>query len=498
MANTNTSIEWTDATWSPVTGCTKVSAGCKHCYAEGVAKRFWGDRKFTDVQTHPDRLDAPLRWRKPRRVFVNSMSDLFHEDVPDEFIDRVFAVMALAPQHTFQVLTKRPERMRAWVSDPETPFRVTRAMDSLHGTPRAAEEVRPIAGFPGYFASSHGTIYSERRGHRRHMRPDYGDQGHARVQLHREGESQRGKRMLVHRLVLETFVGQPPSPDAQGRHLDGNPRNNAAENLSWGEQGDNWGDSKRHGTHRRYSKLDQATVDAIRSRAAQGESGEALGREFGVSGTQVRNIVAGRQWATKALIGWPLPGVWLGVSAEDQATADERIPLLLETPAAVRFVSCEPLLGPIDVTVLQRSDGWQVDSLRGIYSHSCDEGFDHPAAYEEVPGGPHLDWVLVGGESGPNARPCDVAWIRSIVEQCGEAGLACFVKQLGAVPFVGDGKHTHVSGYRGYGVVCDQGDPCPHCGKHPITQWPSLVLRDRKGSDPSEWPDDLRVREFPR
>jgi len=471
MANTNTSIEWTDATWSPVTGCTKVSAGCKHCYAEGVAERFWGERKFTDVRCHPERLEAPLHWRKPRRVFVNSMSDLFHEDVPDEFIDRVFAVMALAPQHTFQVLTKRPERMRAWVSDPETPFRVTRAMDSLHGTPRAAEEVRPIAGFPGYFASSHGTIYSERRGHRRHMRPDYGDQGHARVQLHREGESQRGKRMLVHRLVLETFVGQPPSPDAQGRHLDGNPRNNAAENLSWGEQGDNWGDSKRHGTHRRYSKLDQATVDAIRSRAAQGESGEALGREFGVSGTQVRNIVAGRQWATKALIGWPLPGVWLGVSVEDQRAADERIPLLLQTPAAVRFLSCEPLLGPLDL-------------------RSCLE--DRKRRHVG------LDLVIVGGESGPNARPCDVAWVRSIVKQCEAAGLACFVKQLGALPFVGDGKHTHVAGQRGYGVVCDQGDPCPHCGKHPITHWPSLVLRDRKGSDPSEWPDDLRVREFPR
>ncbi len=345
MANTNTSIEWTDATWSPVTGCTKVSAGCKHCYAEGVAERFWGERKFTDVRCHPERLEAPLHWRKPRRVFVNSMSDLFHEDVQAEFIGRVFAVMALCPQHTFQILTKRPQRMADLFAD---------------------GIVGPVRGW--------------------------------------------------------------------------------AEQIAW-----------------------ERTRDA---------------------GSNLP--------ANQFRLSWPLPNVWLGVSAEDQATADERIPLLLETPAAVRFVSCEPLLGPIDVTVLQRSDGWQVDSLRGIYSHSCDEGFDHPAAYEEVPGGPHLDWLIVGGESGPNARPCDVAWIRSIVEQCGEAGLACFVKQLGAVPFVGDGKHTHVSGYRGYGVVCDQGDPCPHCGKHPITQWPSLVLRDRKGSDPSEWPDDLRVREFPR
>jgi protein gp37 len=135
-------IQWTDATWNPVTGCSKVSAGCKNCYAEDVAARFWATqypelrevveekdscgypvkvtlsrkRCFTDVMTHEDRLDQPLRWRKPRRVFVNSMSDLFHEDVPDAFIDRVFAVMALAPQHTFQILTKRAERMRDYMT----------------------------------------------------------------------------------------------------------------------------------------------------------------------------------------------------------------------------------------------------------------------------------------------------------------------------------------------------------------------------------------------
>jgi hypothetical protein len=145
-----TGIEWTEATWNPTTGCDKVSPGCAHCYAEGVADRLWATqypavmpdgtsvnavpvhiaeeyqregltrpRAFTDVQCHEDRLDQPLRWKKPRKVFVNSMSDLFHEDVPDAFIDRVFAVMALAPQHTFQILTKRAERMRAYLGDPE-------------------------------------------------------------------------------------------------------------------------------------------------------------------------------------------------------------------------------------------------------------------------------------------------------------------------------------------------------------------------------------------
>ena len=110
-------IEWTDATWNPVSGCSKVSQGCKFCYAERVANRFWKKRKFTNVVMHLDRLDQPLRWKKPRRIFVNSMSDLFHERVSDKFIASVFAVMAATDQHTFQILTKRPERMLAFIKD---------------------------------------------------------------------------------------------------------------------------------------------------------------------------------------------------------------------------------------------------------------------------------------------------------------------------------------------------------------------------------------------
>lgn len=112
MASAKTGIEWTDKTWNPVTGCHKVSPGCAHCYAEAVTQRFGHNGgKFDEVVLHPDRLDQPLRWRKPSRVFVNSMSDLFHKDVPRDFIRKVFAVMALSPEHTFQVLTKRPEEM---------------------------------------------------------------------------------------------------------------------------------------------------------------------------------------------------------------------------------------------------------------------------------------------------------------------------------------------------------------------------------------------------
>ena len=106
-------IEWTDATWNPVSGCTKVSPGCKFCYAERLTKRF-GQRDFAKVTLHPDRLDLPLRWRAPRMIFVNSMSDLFHERVPFAFIDQVFAAMLRAPHHIFQVLTKRPDRILQW------------------------------------------------------------------------------------------------------------------------------------------------------------------------------------------------------------------------------------------------------------------------------------------------------------------------------------------------------------------------------------------------
>ena len=109
----STSIEWTDATWNPVTGCTKISPGCKFCYAERVTER-WGRGKFTEVKVHPDRLGLPLKWRAPRRIFVNSMSDLFHEQVAFTFVDDVFDVMRRATQHTFQVLTKRPDRLLAW------------------------------------------------------------------------------------------------------------------------------------------------------------------------------------------------------------------------------------------------------------------------------------------------------------------------------------------------------------------------------------------------
>lgn len=114
-----TGISWTDATWNPVTGCSKVSAGCLHCYAEVMAKRLQasGSHRYANgfkVTLHEDVLDLPKKWKEPKRIFVNSMSDLFHEDVPFEFVDKVFAVMAATPQHTYQILTKRPLRMQTY------------------------------------------------------------------------------------------------------------------------------------------------------------------------------------------------------------------------------------------------------------------------------------------------------------------------------------------------------------------------------------------------
>ena len=353
------------------------------------------------------------------------MTDLFLESVPDEWIDRVFGVMATARHHRFQVLTKRADRMREYMTNESTPFRIARAMDAMQSHATAGpEEILSIDGFPGYFASSHGYIYSEKRGRRRRMSPDAGAQGHQRVTLHREGGGPRGERFLVHRLILETFVGPAPTPGTQGRHRDGDPSNNALTNLLWGDQSENWDDSKRHGSHRRHSKLTSDDVEAIRSRLEFGATKEALAREFGVSATQVRHIASGKQWNVDSPIAWPPARVWLGVSAEDQRRAEERIPLLLDTPAAIRFVSAEPLLGPINLRRLSIGTDRElyVDALTGCHTGYAKDG--------PLPGRrAGLDWVIVGSESGPKARPCNLDWVRSIRDQRALLGIPLFWKQ---------------------------------------------------------------------
>jgi len=342
-----TSIEWTSTvnpdgsvtpgmTWNPVRGCSRVSEGCRNCYAERLAARYAGERLMGAKGLHPKRkpgpfagfaqstpsgprwtgrvelipskLKEPLSWRNPSRVFVNSMSDLFHEALPWGDIARVVDAIVAAKQHTFQVLTKRPQRM------------------------------------------------------------------------------------------LDFFT------------------------------------------------------------------------ELG----------AGLE---------PPPNLWLGVSVEDQATADERIPLLLQTPAAVRFVSYEPGLGLVDYErYLGRSmdcdkhgrvpvTHWTTQKTCGYCMEECGDAGRATPLNRDVQDG--LDWVIVGGESGPGARPFDVAWARSAIRQCREAGVACFVKQIGRNP-----RCTHEE--RGGSEVGPGGALVP-----------VLLVKDGKGGDPSEWPEDLRVREFP-
>lgn len=292
-----TKISWTDATWSPVTGCTKTALGCAHCFAEHMTRRFWRQwncqppPNHFKVQLHPERLDKPLHWRKPRRIFVCSMSDLFHEDVPFEFIDKVMESIHQTPRHTYQILTKRPGRM--------------------------AE----------YF------LHSDKPRHC-YMRP-------------------------------------------------GN-------------------------TH-------------------------------------------------------------LGVSCSTQADADKNIPILLQVPAAVRFVSLEPLLGPINVRpyITQginhcRSCGWYGDD-DGDLTHG--PVFPCPKCDNDtyaLPIDEELDWVIVGCESGPKRRPCKLEWIRSIVQQCKEANVPCFVKQIDTTELK-----------------------------------PQGVLGCKVSRNPEEWPEDLRVQEYP-
>ncbi len=506
----NTSISWTDATWNPVRGCSRVSDGCLNCYAMGQAHRFSGPGKPYDGLTTirsgkvdwtgvarlvPSALAEPLRWRKPQRVFVNSMSDLFHHSLTDEEIAAVFGVMAACPHLTFQVLTKRPDRMLAWFkwvgSGACVELFKYMALAGRIEEFFAPERIVPVAGFHGYLVTSkgrvlseHGTAacpwcgkrtvgsarkrwcskdcrskgeYEERMGRwlpppsePRELKPMSGEQGHCRVMLYRDGKSERP---LVHRLVLEAFDRAPGELD-QGCHIDGDPSNNALWNLRWGDQRGNWQDSKRHGTRRRYHKLSEQQVVEIRERAARGETGEALSRHFPVTATQIRNIVAARQWSKEHTPEWPLSAVWLGVSAENQATADERIPLLLQCPAAVRFVSAEPLLEAVDFSrwierrdhcddcreysTPQRDDVCpKCRSTRGLISTwGEDQSNEHIEGRryenETLRDGPELHWIIVGGESGHGARPCAIEWIESIVMQCKRAGVAAFVKQMGA------------------------------------------------------------------
>jgi len=305
-----TKIEWTDATWNVVNGCSVTSPGCANCYAMRLAGTrlrnhpsragLTTDSKAGPVWTGETRfngkvLEDPLRWRRPRRIFVCAHGDLFHESVPDEWIDRVFAVIALSPHHQFQVLTKRAERMRAWFG----------RYDAAHDHNCADFVADAVA-----------------------------------CQLGRQGATGAAR--------------------TEGHDTD-----------------------------------------------------------------------------------WPLPNVWLGVSVEDQRRADERIPYLLATPAAVRWLSCEPLLGPVDLSKVEmpadllpssfaRDDAWAAAPLTGRVAPIMRHG---PNDWALDGGGQQLgrlDWIVAGGESGPGARAMHPDWARSLRNQCAAAGVPFLFKQWGA------------------------------------------------------------------
>lgn len=303
-------IQWTNETWNVVTGCTKVSEGCRHCYAERVLPRT--GQPFDQVLLHPDRLEKPKHWRSPRRIFVNSLSDLFHEDIPDEFLDQVFAVMADTPQHTYQILTKRHERMLSYLS-----------------------------------------------------------------------------------------------PD--------NPRYTASK---------------------------------------------------------VFDLTKGPAGKFDCDLYWPLDNVWLGHSVENQETADLRIPFLLKTPAAVRFISYEPALGPVDF--------W------GARYQLPTGGKGSAFAW-----GTGVQWVIIGGESGPGARPFDLAWARSVIQECQAADCAVFMKQLGANPV--DTSPLPIDP----AATTAQQEILNVVNQHAVERALGRIT-DNKGGEIEEWPEDLRVREFPR
>lgn len=317
-----TKIEWCcrpgtiPETWNPTTGCNKVSQGCKNCYAEIMHRRLqaMGQKKYSKpflngAQEHNDYqlLTMPLRWKKPRTVFVNSMSDLFHYNISFNFIDKVFAVMALAVDHTFIILTKRPHLMLKYFSV--------------------------------------------------------------------------GKEALIERWANATYKVGTEEPIG----------------ISYDDDPD-------------------------------------------YASCWINNAIPQR---------WPLPNVWLGVSVEDQTAADQRIPLLIQTPATVRFLSCEPLLDGINFhkviipTVLGNMKG--------------------PALYG-------IDWVIAGGESGHNARPMNPHWVRSIRDQCKAVYVPFFFKQWGEyVPFQNGVNNT---------LYCAAGDTF---GNYPVSHKQDDVIYAKPG-----------------
>jgi protein gp37 len=433
-----TGIEWTDSTWTPIRArllnrdvavnrpvgsvgwhCEHVSEACRNCYAETINRRLGaglnfkpGHRKDIEIFLDEAMLTKPLHWRKPRKIFVCSMTDLFADFVKDEWIDRMFAVMALCPQHTFQCLTKRPERMRAYFSCADVTQRIAKAMDSISVDCEHCEKKiwASVPDWP-YEASTHGRVRRDGLILQQIPNPI---SSRASVTLWLENEP---TTFFVHTLVLLAHRGAAPE-GLEACHRNGNEQDNRLANLRWGSRTENQREKVRHGANGGPAKITREQAAEIRSlRKAGGMTQQAIADKYGVSRSLISMIESRAVWPDAFSL--PLPNVWLGTSCEDQATADERIPHLLATPAAIRFLSCEPMLGPLDLRHVAPTDSGYINAL----SSST---------------GPNIDWAIVGGESGPNARPMHPDWARSLRDQCVEAGVPYFFKQWGEHGRVGD------------------------------------------------------------
>ena len=363
-----TSIEWTHRpetggegfTWNPIrarnketgkvgTFCTHASPGCLNCYAEAINKRFGNGLEFNvpnlekiEFFMSQKILEAPLRKNLPCTIFGGDMNDMFHESIPDEFIDRAVTVVALAQWHTFQFLTKRAERMMR------------------------------------YFQA------------------------------------------LTWDRICE------------------------CANQNW--------EGGQHGV----GAYNLCSVAHLGSK---------------------KRIALGDWTSYQRLAKPPLPNLWLGVSCESQKYADERIPLLLQTPAVVRFLSVEPMLESVrlDECAPYVLNGDESNpGILNAFTAQCHHPLTVKVAPPKTASPDGISWVICGGESGPGARPFNLAWAESLQEQCKAAGVVFFMKQVGSRPVLGDIKFPN-------------GDS----GKL------MLPTENRKGGDPAEWPEHLRVREFP-
>jgi len=351
-----TKIEWCDRVLNPVTGCSPVSAGCEHYYAARMSKRLAGrcgypaDDPFR-VTLHPEKLDLPLKWRKPQKIFVNSMSDLFHEDVPDEFISKVWDSMWAAKQHTFLILTKRPERMKKWVQE-------------------------------NAYAKQFGWVEEQRI------------------------PFEPGDLIHIDDLWMRNMCGWVSQKcECDGGYVCDYPADKYSERC-------------KHGN--RICRSDNCPIgcdnpprEILEANGLEGQyeidaDGYSVECEWMELHTRPRNAFA--------------QNVWLGVTVENQ-DQDWRIKYLLETMAAVRFVSVEPMLGALNVK-------------KYLYPKHQVEGtlFDAPisiSGYDlaKLAGLNGLDWVICGPETGPGKRPMKSEWIRDLYRQCEDAEVPFFDKK---------------------------------------------------------------------